>query len=243
MKNAYFTHKSYFTGGMEVVFQILAAENKPKKILDIPAGSGLLGHRLRELGHVVVNADINREKPDFIFADMNDNLPFADGEFDAVSCMEGIEHTIEPMMLIKELCRITKSGGKIILSTPNIQNIYSRLKFMCLGYFFLFSPWGGLQYSIDEKKDRGHISPLSYLQLRYFFQLRGAKLVDVKCQRWKKKYLIPFLLPFVAIGWLWSRIEMPREYKAKPEHREILRHLFSPAVLFGRSLIFIFKKD
>ncbi len=149
MKNA------YFTGGMGVVFQILAAENKPRKFLDIPAGSGLLGERLRELGHVVVNADINRDKPDFIFADMNEKLPFADGEFDAVSCMEGIEHTIEPMTLIKELCRVRKSGGKIILSTPNIQNIYSRLKFMCMGYFFLFSPWGSIQYNIAEKKDRG----------------------------------------------------------------------------------------
>jgi len=217
MKSAYFTHKSYFTGGMEVVFQILAAESKPQKILDMPAGGGLLGEKLRELGHVVVNADINREKPDFVFADMNETLPFADSEFDVVSCMEGIEHTLEPTMLIKELCRVTKSGGKIILSTPNIQNIYSRLKFMCMGYFFLFSPWGSIHYSADEEKDRGHISPLTYLQLRYFFQFRGAKLVDVKRQRWKKKVLIPFFLPFVVIGWLWSRIDMPRGYKAKPE--------------------------
>ena len=116
MKNAFFTHKSYFTGGMEVVFQILAAENKPKKILDIPAGNGLLGERLRELSHVVVNADINREKPDFIFADMNENLPFADGEFDAVSCMEGIEHTLEPMMLIKELCRMPRDYVRTLIN-------------------------------------------------------------------------------------------------------------------------------
>jgi len=242
MKSSDFSHKSYFTGGMEIVFRILAKDRKPQKILDIPAGKGLLGERLRQIGHIVVNADINREKPDFVFADMNETLPFAEGEFDAVSCMEGIEHTVEPILLIKELCRVTKSGGKIILSTPNIQNIYSRLKFMCMGYFFLFSPWGGIPYGIGEKKDRGHIFPLTYLQLRYFFQLHGAKLMDVKCQRWKKKILIPFLLPFVLAGWLWSRIEMPRGDKATPEHREILRHLFSPAVLFGRSLILIFQK-
>lgn len=191
MKNAYFTHKSYFTGGMGGVFQILAAENKPQKILDIPAGSGLLGNRLRELGHVVVNADINREKPDFIFADTNDKLPFADNEFDAVSCMEGIEHTLEPMTLIKELCRVTKPGGKIILSTPNIQNIYSRLKFMCMGYFFLFSPWGGLQYNSDEKKPCtyffANLSPASL-----FFPITRRETRGCEVSKMEEKISYPF---------------------------------------------------
>jgi SAM-dependent methyltransferase len=238
-----FSHKSYFTVSMKVVFQITEAEKRAQKILDIPAGGGLLGTQLSKLGHIVVNADINRERPDFIFADMNEKLPFSDGEFDIVSCMEGIEHTLEPINLIKELCRITRSGGKIILTTPNIQNIFSRLKFLCMGYFFLFSPWSGRQLQPGQKKDSGHISPLTYLQLRYFFQHGGAKVVDVKCQRWKKKWLIPFMFPFLATGWVWSRIEMPRGEKAKAEYREMLDHLFSPATLFGRSLILVFKKN
>jgi SAM-dependent methyltransferase len=237
-----FTHVANFTGYMAVVFQILTAGKPGQRILDLPAGNGLLAARLRADGHTVVCADINREKVDYVFADLNERLPFADGEFDAVSCMEGIEHTLEPTVLIRELCRITKPGGRIILTTPNIQNVFSRFKFLCTGCFFLFSPWGNCHLQPGELKDRGHISPLGYLQLRYFFRYRGAKLVAVQGDRWKKKWLLPLLLPFLALGWVWSRMELSRQKEATAEHREMLQHLFSPAALFGRSLILVFEK-
>jgi len=47
-------------------------------------------------------------------------LPFRDAEFDAILCFETIEHISEPGIFIKELSRVLKIGGVMILTTPNI---------------------------------------------------------------------------------------------------------------------------
>ena len=172
------------------------------------------------------------------------SLPFADGAFDTCLCLEGIEHVIDSSALIRELCRVMKPGGRIILSLPNIQNLFSRFNFLCAGYFYQFAPGVGRHMRPGENIDRGHIAPLSYLQLRYLFQHHGARVIGVAGDRWKKKWLIPLLLPFLGIGWLWARRDVacspnvPRE-----EQREMVQHLFSPPGLFSRSLILIFQRE
>jgi len=214
------------------------------KALDLPAGNGLLADRLRKCGHTVVCADINREKPDYVLADMNEPLPFADEEFDAVFCLEGLEHTLDPAVLIGELCRVTAVNGRIILSVPNIQNVFSRLKFLCTGFFYQFSPWGSFHRGQKEKKDRGHISSLTYLQLRYLFGYHGARVLALDGDRWKKKWLIPLLLPPLAFGWVWARVELSKQPPAQrsEESRAMLHDLFSLPVLFSRSLVLVFQK-
>ena len=237
-----FSHVPNFTGYMEVVFRIIQTEKRPQKVLDIPAGNGLLAARLRECGHEAVCADINREKPDYIYADLNERLPFSDQEFDTCVCMEGIEHVIDSAALISELCRVTAPGGRIILSLPNIQSAFSRLNFLCNGYFYQFSPGMSRHLKPGEQIDRGHIAPLSYLQLRYLFQHHGARLLRADGDRWKKKWLLPFLLPFFGLGWIWSRRDLARQPEApKEDCQQMLRHLFSAPVLFSRSLILTFQ--
>lgn len=48
------------------------------------------------------------------------SLPFDDSEFDAVLCFETVEHFSEPERLVAELGRVTKRGGILILTTPNV---------------------------------------------------------------------------------------------------------------------------
>lgn len=239
-----FSHVGNFTGYMQVVLRLLESGKRGGKVLDLPAGNGLLAARLREGGRTVVCADINREKPDYIVADMNEPLPFPTGDFDAVVCLEGLEHTLDPAAFIGELCRVTRAGGQIILTVPNIQSAFSRLKFLCTGFFYQFSPWGGVPRPRGEQKDRGHISSLTYLQLRYLFGYNGARLTAVRGDRWKKKWVIPLLLPALALGWLWARTECSRQTAVSPEDsRAMLRDLFSTPLLFSRSLVLVFEKS
>lgn len=51
---------------------------------------------------------------------MDYDLPFADATFDAVLCFETVEHFSEPGRLVAELGRITRVGGELILTTPNV---------------------------------------------------------------------------------------------------------------------------
>ncbi len=47
-------------------------------------------------------------------------LPFANAAFDAVLCFETVEHFAQPALLVAELGRVTRSGGILILTTPNV---------------------------------------------------------------------------------------------------------------------------
>jgi SAM-dependent methyltransferase len=51
---------------------------------------------------------------------MDYDLPFADANFDAVLCFETVEHFSEPEKLVAELGRVTRPGGVLILTTPNV---------------------------------------------------------------------------------------------------------------------------
>ena len=238
-----FSHGTKFTGYMEIVVRLVEAEKQRQKILDIPAGNGRLTVCLRERGHNAVAADINRAEADYVYANMSERLPFTDGEFDTCICLEGIEHVVDSAALIREFCRITKSGGRIIVSLPNIQSLFSRFHFLCTGCFYQFVPWNHRQLKPSEMIDRGHIAPLSSQQLAYLFGNYGAQLTQLAGDRWKKKWLIPFLLPFVGLGWVWMRLAVKRQ-KEMPagDCQKEIEDLFALPLLFSRSLILVFKK-
>ncbi len=238
-----FSHGRQFTGYMAVIYKWLSSADPGLKILDIPAGNGLLGEKLKALGHRVTLADINNEKNDFVYADMAKPLPFEDNEFDVVICMEGIEHVLEPVRLICELCRICRPQGQIIITTPNIQNMYSRLQFMCTGTFYQFPPV--LPAAVyDTPVDLGHISPMSFMQLQYLFQSFGATIDRIGGDRYKRKLLIPFLWPFIVAGYAWVRRFKNSELSSnEPAGPKEMKYLFSLPLLFSRSVILGFVKQ
>lgn len=46
------------------------------------------------------------------------SLPFKDGVFDIVLCTEVMEHVREPDLLLREICRVLRPGGHLVLTTP-----------------------------------------------------------------------------------------------------------------------------
>jgi SAM-dependent methyltransferase len=71
---------------------------------------GVCSSRLRELGF---------EK--FLWVPVLDfPLPFARESFDATLCFETVEHVPDPGVLISELGRVTRTGGTLVLTTPNV---------------------------------------------------------------------------------------------------------------------------
>lgn len=47
------------------------------------------------------------------------DIPFADRRFDVVMSTEVIEHTPDPERAVRELCRVVRSGGILVLTSPN----------------------------------------------------------------------------------------------------------------------------
>jgi SAM-dependent methyltransferase len=235
-----FSHVPNFTGYMAKVYGHVCGGPAGQRILDIPAGNGLLATELRKAGHEVVCADINRERSDYVFADLNGRLPFDDASFDTVTCLEGLEHVLDPQALIGELVRITRSGGRVVLSTPNLQNAFSRLRFFATGFHYQYGPWMCRQLAPGEQRDRGHIAPMTYLQIRYHFHYRGARVEAVDGDKWKRKWLVPFLYPVFLLGRFWaSRIRRAEPDADPAECDEVIRQMNAGPLLFSRSLIVV----
>jgi SAM-dependent methyltransferase len=45
-------------------------------------------------------------------------MPVEDGSFDIVLCSEVLEHVADPVQVLTELARVTKPGGKLVLTAP-----------------------------------------------------------------------------------------------------------------------------
>lgn len=54
------------------------------------------------------------------------DLPYGDAEFDYVICDQVIEHVRDPFMAVKELHRVLKSGGWLVLATAFMDPIHER---------------------------------------------------------------------------------------------------------------------
>ena len=116
----------------ETVAQILGPLPRGT-LLDVPAGEGALASRLLKLGFDVRCCDLYPEifrvrAVEIKRGDLNAQLPYETGEFDYITCVEGIEHIENPQQAIREFARLLRAGGHLIISTPNILNIEERFK-------------------------------------------------------------------------------------------------------------------
>ena len=239
-----FSHVANFTGYMEVVAHHFADQPKGLRFLDLPAGNGLLADALRGMGHTVICGDINRERPDYQYVDMAGPLPFGDGAFDAAVCLEGLEHLVDPVRLIAELTRVTRAGGAIVVSTPNVMNLYSRLQYLFTGTPYQFNPAAVPEVAAGVAADRGHVFPLSYFQLRYLFEQHGARVKRVLGDRYKRKLLFPLYIMLLPVVWLWSTLLLLRQGDARYDTRnhELHAHSYSAPLLYSRSLVLVLEK-
>ena len=138
------------------VIKLLAGERRGT-LADLGAGDGTLAERLRKEGFDVTAVDAIADdfRPVGIevkTADLNAGIPFADGQFHVVVSTEVIEHLENPWFFVRELYRITEPGGVVIISTPNLFNVYVRTWYALTGrlYNFLNSAYRNI----------GHITPI-----------------------------------------------------------------------------------
>jgi 2-polyprenyl-3-methyl-5-hydroxy-6-metoxy-1,4-benzoquinol methylase len=144
------------------------------RAIDLGAGSGALAVRLRDLGYETIAVDLHGEryKADIPFIQLNlnhlDFSPLGNGAFDFVTAVEVIEHLESPITFLRNVRSLCKPGGIALITTPNMDNVPSRLRFLLTGKLHM----------MDEKVPN-HISPIFYdLFIRHYLPRAGLELVE-----------------------------------------------------------------
>lgn len=76
-------------------------------------------------------------------------LPFADGAFDTVTCLDVLEHVFDPRISALEIARVCKPGATLIITTPNMR-YWRHIRSIIAGKF--------PRTSMDEEAyDGGHL--------------------------------------------------------------------------------------
>lgn len=163
--------------------QALRAQPDPRDVLDFGSGVGgflpdlaaafpnarLFGVDImaRPVG---LDASVGWEE-----ADLNQATPFPDQSFDLIFTVEVIEHLENPRHVMRELHRLLRPGGVLILTTPNPTSVRSVVQMALRGHFALFDDanYPAHIMAVTPVELRRIASEVGYKELRLFFTDRG----------------------------------------------------------------------
>jgi len=114
---------------LEIVFEELLspADLDGRTVLDVGCGSGQFSQWAAMRGGRVTSLDIGvrllaharkRAESRAVAADAC-RLPLASDQFDVVISSECIEHTTDPRLALREIHRVTRPGGLMVVTVPN----------------------------------------------------------------------------------------------------------------------------
>jgi 2-polyprenyl-3-methyl-5-hydroxy-6-metoxy-1,4-benzoquinol methylase len=130
--------KIYINSGNEDVLKLITQPGNT--ILDVGCGSGALAKILSSNGHTVDGITISAEEytiaKQFVntiyLHNLETGLPgnLLHLQYDYVICSHVLEHIVYPEKLLKDIYRVLKPGGFLVVALPNIMHYKSRLKLL-----------------------------------------------------------------------------------------------------------------
>ena len=169
-------------------------------ILDVGCGNGWVAKEFLPKGKLVFSLDISVANPAIakklyssekhfgITAD-SFHLPFNNNSFDCVIASEIIEHVFDPSAFVKELFRVVKKGGSLVVTTPYKEKI---IYYLCV-HCNQKTPANAHIHSFDEMKLEGLYSGNDLESFKY--ETFGNKVLI-----FLRSYIILEFFPF----WLWK---------------------------------------
>lgn len=121
---------AWFAGRTRAIQKYLDAETGPaapgseRLVLDIGSGAGNMAHHLAHYGRVI-GMDFNprplavaQQRGLDVLRGSGSELPFPSDQFDLVALLDTVEHIPDEMAVLREVARVLKPGGKVIVTVP-----------------------------------------------------------------------------------------------------------------------------
>lgn len=164
---------------------------KGEKVLDIGCGNGDMLFRLINKFDKFYGIDITPSRLEearktatekygsslktFNFGEGNldERMDFESNFFDTIICLAILEHVYDIYSLVKELHRVLKPGGYVIVEVPNIAYLKYRIKLL-----FGILPITSSPYNWEEVGwECGHIHYFTMKKLCELFESQGFKII------------------------------------------------------------------
>ncbi|MCX6718065.1 MAG: methyltransferase domain-containing protein [Candidatus Staskawiczbacteria bacterium] len=189
--------------------KILKFLGKPSdgKILDVGCGKGRFCRKIKDFGFIniigvepskelIKAARKNNKDIEFVQASAG-NLPFMDDEFDFLICIEVLSQIPNTEKSIKEMARVLKRNGEIIIIDKNKASIHPKF-FLPLMFFKKYMEISNKWFYPRDFQFRE----------KWFFPWEIEKMLKKYCRKTEKEYLmdnkrkmfgfLPFLNLFIA---------------------------------------------
>lgn len=183
------TASEYFNiQNQEIIKQIPV---NPGKILDVGCATGALGeHIVKEkkpdtYDGIEVVPDIALEAKKHlsnVFVGQAEHIlpEIQDGKYDCVIMADSLEHTVDPWAVLKQVYRVLKKDGKLLISIPNVRN---------LGVITELLVKGDWKYKDFGIMDQGHLRFFTKKSLTDMLLQQGFSISELHSNpinRWKK---------------------------------------------------------
>jgi 2-polyprenyl-3-methyl-5-hydroxy-6-metoxy-1,4-benzoquinol methylase len=151
----------------------LAGNGEGRRLLDVGAAHGYLAAALGKQGYQVTGIEADRVLGEeaskhcdqFLLLDLDGSLPDFPQLFDVIVFGDVLEHLKNPEAVLRQLAKSLKPDGAVIISLPNIANIYVRLSLL-LGRF---------DYQDRGILDRTHLHFFTRKTFRQFLLAAGLE--------------------------------------------------------------------
>ncbi|HLA38995.1 MAG TPA: methyltransferase domain-containing protein [Candidatus Glassbacteria bacterium] len=148
-----------------------------REVLDVGCHLGLEAFLLHERGHQVTGVDVDENVLEIAERKFGNagirfsrtdglHLDFPDGSFDCAILLEVLEHSEHPRGLVRELHRVLRPGGHLIVSVPNAASYHTLARTVLLNlkaYYRKMETWP--EFATDQRDHYYYWDPFTLYRL------------------------------------------------------------------------------